>query len=59
MRFFSFTSLKQLLREEGFRVLEEHGFEANLLHRNPYVDWIVQKFRGLATDIALCTQPEG
>ncbi len=34
LRFFSFSSLRQLLREEGFQVLEEYGFEANFLHRN-------------------------
>jgi 2-polyprenyl-3-methyl-5-hydroxy-6-metoxy-1,4-benzoquinol methylase len=56
LRFFSFSSLRQLLREEGFQVLEEYGLEANFLHRNRSLDWITQKFRTLTSNIIVIAQ---
>jgi 2-polyprenyl-3-methyl-5-hydroxy-6-metoxy-1,4-benzoquinol methylase len=56
LRFFSFASLRRLLREEGFQILDEYGIEAGFLHRNPFLEWITQRCRNLTGNIAFAAQ---
>jgi SAM-dependent methyltransferase len=56
LRFFSFASLRKLLQEEGFQILDEYGIEAGFLHRNPTLEWITQKSKSFTSNIAFAAQ---